>query len=127
MPAARCAACAADHPWSWPSGSKPTSFLCKYIMRNSIGTVRGCNRTLYLVRGEATFASSDGDCLVRTAQTSEVNSEYYLQGAIFPFSQPDAPVYLGPPGLSAISQSGVRSTIRDLEWRDALSTGVWSR
>ena len=36
MPAARCAACAADHPWSWPSGSKPTSFLCKYIMRNSI-------------------------------------------------------------------------------------------
>src|ERR1019366_5068854 len=40
MPAARCAACAAGPPWSWPSGSRPTSFLCKYIMRNSIVHIR---------------------------------------------------------------------------------------
>jgi hypothetical protein len=42
MPAARYAGCAADPPWSWPSGSRPTSFPCKYIMRNSIeGHVEG--------------------------------------------------------------------------------------
>jgi len=92
-----------------------------------LGTVRGCNRMLYRVQGEATFAGSDGDCVVRTAQTSETTSEYYLEGATFPFSQPDAPVYLGAPTMSAVSQSGVRSTITDVEWRETSSNGVWSR
>src|ERR1035437_1532867 len=40
MPAAPCAACAAALPWSSPSGRRPISFPCKYIMRNSIEGVR---------------------------------------------------------------------------------------
>ena len=44
MPAAPCAACAAALPWSSPSGSRPISFPCKYIMRNSIGVTHLLSR-----------------------------------------------------------------------------------
>jgi len=31
--------CAADPPWSAPSGNRPNSFHCNYIMQGSIGGV----------------------------------------------------------------------------------------
>ena len=33
------AACAADPPWSAPSGNRPNCFLCNYIMQRSIGVM----------------------------------------------------------------------------------------
>jgi hypothetical protein len=36
MPAMPSSGCAADPPWSAPSGNRPNSFHCNYIMQGSI-------------------------------------------------------------------------------------------
>jgi len=89
------------------------------------GWIRGCDRLLYRVCGEARFSSSDGDCVIRTAQQADATCEFYLEGERLAFGGEDG-AYLGMPTLRAVNFSGVAARVNDLEWRDESRGSAWA-
>ena len=85
MLAGRYSVCGGDLPWSAPSGNRPNSFLCNYIMRDSISL--STSRRLAFLAAVVVIASST----FALAQAGSLDSTFGT-GGIFTtnYTSPDA-------------------------------------